>query len=294
MPFACVLISDITGSTTIYEREGNAAAVSYIEPIIGRMRAIIGDNGGICVKSEGDDTVSFFRHPDDAFRAAWTMINEDWHQGMSVHAGMYYGEIVQQVGTIYGNAVNTAARLSSLAKPGEVLVGVNCYDVMSQDNKARLMPIGDLHLKGKEEPTKVYAASMPSLAATTVIFSSAQTRRPSRTEAVELTYQGRTWRIGEGEKLSLGRSQDCDIVLDHAWVSRKHGELTIRQWQLEYSDHSSAGSVVETPDGKELSIHRRSTMLNGSGTILLGPRSTENPEASAVTFVSHTLSIQPS
>ena len=291
MPLACVLISDITGSTQLYERESNETALKYIEPVLNRMRELIADSNGHCVKSKGDDTISFFHTPDGAFDAAWNMINEEWHLGMSVHAGIYFGEVLHQEAGLYGNAVNTAARLASLAKPGEVLVGANCYDDLSDENKGRLLPIGDLHLKGKEDPTQVYAASVPSLAPTTVVFKKHQTERPSRTEMVELIYQGQTWRIGEGETVSIGRSPECDIVLDLAWVSRRHGELSIRQWQLEYKDHSSAGSILQTVDGNELTVHRRSTMLNGSGTIYLGPRDSVG-DACAIHFAAHDMSIK--
>ena len=291
MPLACVLISDITGSTQLYERVNNETALEYIGPVLDRMREIIADAGGHCVKSKGDDTISFFSHPDHAFGAAWTMINEDWHFGMSVHAGIYFGEVLHQEAGLYGSAVNTAARLASLAKPGEVLVGANCYDDLAPDNKDILLPIGDLHLKGKEAPTKVYAASVPELAATTVVFNRKAPDHPARIEMVELTCLGRVWRIREGETLSIGRSQDCDVVLSHAWVSRRHGELAIRQGQLEYTDHSSAGSVLRTPDGNELTVHRRSTMLNGYGRILLGARGSTD-ETCAIDFAAQDVSLR--
>lgn len=291
MPLACVLISDITGSTQLYERVTNETALRYIGPVLGRMREIIADSGGHCVKSKGDDTISYFSHPDHAFDAAWAMVNEEWHYGMSVHAGIYFGEVLHQEAGLYGGAVNTAARLASLAKPGEVLVGANCYDDLSSQHKELLQTIGDLHLKGKEAPTRVYAASVPELAATTVVFNRKAAEQPARIEMVELTCLGRVWRIREGETLSIGRSQDCDVVLNHAWVSRRHGALAIRQGQLEYTDHSSAGSVLQTPDGSELTVHRRSTMLNGSGRILLGaPGATD--DSCAVEFSAQDVSIR--
>lgn len=291
MPLACVLISDITGSTQLYEREGSEAALSHIGPVIDRMRELIAEAGGHCVKSKGDDTISFFPSADSAFEAAWAMVSEEWHQGMSVHAGIYFGEVLHQEAGLYGSAVNTAARLASLAKPGEVLVGDNCIEAMARENVNKLQPIGELHLKGMEAPTRVFSASVPGLAATTVVFANRQQERPSRTEAVTLSYAGKTWQIGEGETLSLGRSQDCDIVIDHAWVSRRHGELSIRQWQLEYTDHSSAGSIVRTADGKELSVHRRATMMSGSGTLILGPAGAGG-DASAVLFQAQDLQIK--
>lgn len=294
MPIACVLISDITGSTQLYDREGGEVAAKYIEQVVARMREIIALAGGHCVKSKGDDTISFFHHPDYAFEAAWAMVNEEWANDMAVHAGIYSGEVVHQEASIFGSAVNTAARLSSLAKPGEILLGDSCYDDLALPHKKRLVPIGELLLKGKEAPTKVFAASVPSLAATTVVFARNGARaRPSHIETVELTFGDRTWQLGEGETLSIGRSSDCDIVLDRAWVSRRHGEFSIRQSQLEYADHSSSGSLVLTSDGKELSVHRRATMLSGSGTVVLGPRETAD-DGCSVGFVAYGMNIRAS
>ena len=38
MTLACVLISDITGSTQLYERESNETALERIAPVLDRMR----------------------------------------------------------------------------------------------------------------------------------------------------------------------------------------------------------------------------------------------------------------
>ncbi|MFK7753405.1 MAG: adenylate/guanylate cyclase domain-containing protein [Sedimentitalea sp.] len=290
MPLACVLISDITGSTQLYEKESNETALQFIGPMLDRMREIIADAGGHCVKSKGDDTLSFFEHPDAAFQAAWAMINENWASDMSVHAGVYFGEILKKENEIYGNAVNTAARLASLAKPGEFLLGDSCFEDLAPEYQGKLLPIGELQLRGKDAPTRVYSGTVISMSAQTVVFAKSGGARPIRTETADLTYGGKTWQLSEGDSISIGRSPDCDIVLDHAWVSRKHGALTIRQWQLEYADHSSAGSVIRTGEGKQFSVHRRSTLLYGTGKIVLGTRPGDDA-TSSVDFVAHDLSI---
>lgn len=292
MPLACILLSDITGSTPLYERESNETAVQYINAMLDRMREIIAGAGGHCVKSTGDDTLSFFDDTNAAFDAAWAMINEDWAAGMSVHAGIYFGEILRTDTEIYGNAVNTAARLASLAKPSEFLLGGDCFDDLNPENRNKLLPIGELHLRGKDAPTRVYSGTVISVSAQTVVFTQPGADRPVRTETADLSYQGQSWHLSEGESLTIGRSPECDIVLDHAWVSRKHGALTIRQGQLEYTDHSSAGSVLRTHDGKELSVHRRTTLVNGSGHIILGGQA-GGDMSSAVDYVAHSLKIMP-
>ncbi|MFT7594330.1 MAG: adenylate cyclase [Paracoccaceae bacterium] len=291
MPFACVLISDITGSTQLYEAENGADALEQITIVLNRMRQIIEDSGGHCVKSQGDDVLSYFDQADPAFQAAMTMIHEDWHGALSVHVGMYVGDILSQDGDIYGRPVNTAARLASMAKPGEILLGDACFDQLEPVSKRQLAMIGELPLKGKNDPTRVYSCSAVDMSDQTVIVVNPKKAKSSQTEAVSLTYNDQNWQVSEGETLSIGRSDYNDIVMGHAWVSRKHAAVSVRRGQLEFSDHSSTGSVVQTDEGKEISIHRRATLLNGSGLIFLGSGARKE-ESSALTFDTKNMKIQ--
>ena len=259
MPRACVLISDITGSTPLYEREGAAAAMGYINTVLTRMREIVDAAGGQSIKSKGDDVLCLFSEPDKAAQAAWQMINEDWPMGLSLHSGLYQGDVVQQDGDAFGDAVNTAARLAALAKPGEILLGGPIYEALTPALRNMFVLISELQLRGKEAPTKAYACSVVTLSAQTVIGIRPGAERASRTESASFTLGDRTWQIGEGDTLTLGRATDCHIVLDQAWVSRSHAALTVRNAQLEFTDHSSTGSVVRTADGNDMTVHRRTT-----------------------------------
>jgi adenylate cyclase len=291
MALACVLISDITGSTQLYEVEDPASALNQISIVLARMRQIVEQANGHCVKSQGDDVLSYFAKPDEAFQAAMTMIHEDWYGSLSVHVGLYYGEILSQDGDIYGPPVNTAARLASLSKPGEILLGDECYDLLPQVSKNHLALIGELPLKGKKEPTRVYSCSVLDMSEQTVIFSKKESDRASRTESARFTFEDRVWQIGEGESLSIGRADENHIVMDQAWISRKHSVVSVRRGQLEYVDHSSTGSVLQTGDGKEITVHRQATLLNGSGVIYLGSGAGQD-RSSAVLFDTEDMSIR--
>lgn len=267
MSLACVLVSDVTGSTRLYEALGSGPALARIDAVLMRMRVLIEAAGGHCVKARGDDILSFFDHPDRAFQAAWAMINEPWPDNLAIHAGGYFGDILSHADDIYGNAVNTAARLAGLAKPGEILFGDHCHDDLSAENRARFVAVGALPLRGKEAPTAVFSCSVTSLAAQTVVSGGAQD-----TVAVlaAISLGTRHWQLVEGGRLSIGRAEDCDIVAAHPSVSRDHGSLAIRSGQLEYSDHSTVGSVVRMGDGPDMAVHRRRTLLSGNGAIRLG------------------------
>lgn len=276
MANACVLISDITGSTSLYEQVTQREALNQISLVLDRMRAIVEENEGHCVKSQGDDTLSFFARSDRAFAAARAMITEDWPFGLDVHAGIYTGDVLSQNKDIYGNAVNTAARLASLAKAGEVLIGDVGYDDLTPANKMYCVAMGGLKLKGKKEPTRVYSYTASQESPQTVVFGASQAPLGRRTESAEFEYNQQRWQITDGQSLTIGRSEECDIVLSYGWISRTHGKLELRESQLEYTDQSSSGSFVITADGQEFELHRRGTLLNGDGILLLGTRDRSN------------------
>ncbi len=285
-------MTDITGSTQLYERESNRDALTQIDGMLHRMREIVEAAGGICVKSQGDDVLSYFTTSEAAFQAGWAMINERWPRRLSVHAGMYFGDFITHEDDIYGRAVNTAARLASLAKPGELLLGDSCYDDLGETSKGAVKLIGDLALRGQVSSTRVYACTVSEMVQQTVIFSRAQPaeERVGRTEFAEFRFQDQLWQIKEGQTLTIGRAADCDIVIGLAWVSRSHATVSMRHYQIEITDHSSTGSVMVRDGGEEVRLHRRATLLSGAGVIYCGIGTTLNPEQ-AVHFSTHTLRI---
>lgn len=277
MATAHVLIADISGSTTLYERLPDHEALSQISGILARMRSITEENHGHCVKSQGDNTLSFFGEAEHAFAAARAMIETDWNFGLSVHAGLFRGEMLSHEADIYGDAVNTAARLASLAKPREILLGETSYERLPEKTQALCVSMGALKLKGKTAPLKVYSFAISDMATQTVLFGEQTTDLGPRTLFVELTCDGASWTLSDGDAVTVGRSADCKAVLDHPWVSRQHGNFELRAAQLEYTDHSSTGSTVITTEGREYSLHRRSMPLTGEGVVLIGTRDRSIP-----------------
>lgn len=277
MATAHVLIADITGSTTLYEELSDRAALDQISLILTRMRNLIEEGGGHCVKSQGDDTLSFFGEADQAFAAARQMIEAEWDYGLSIHAGLYWGDMLSQDADIYGDAVNTAARLAALSKSREILIGDSTFSRLSARNQALCVSMGGLKLKGKATPTRVHSFAVSDMDTQTVLFGGDQAETGPRTAFVELTCGDQSFTLSEGESVTIGRAPDCGLVLDHPWVSRKHGRFELRTAQLEYSDHSSSGSTIVTSDGREIALQRRAMLLRGEGCVLVGTRDAELP-----------------
>jgi class 3 adenylate cyclase len=125
-----VLFSDLTGSTALYERLGDARAFAIVEAHFREMEKAVAAHGGAVVKTMGDAVMATFASPVDAVRAAIAMVaaNDAQHADLGlgvklgVHAGACLAVRANERLDFFGTTVNLAARLQAQAKAGELVV----------------------------------------------------------------------------------------------------------------------------------------------------------------------------
>ena len=95
---------------------------------------LVVDHGGRVIKTIGDEVLFVADDPAAAAEVALAMAErgEDPRDRMpQVRAGLAYGAVVSRLGDVYGPTVNIAARLTSVARPGTVLVDRGGYEALS-------------------------------------------------------------------------------------------------------------------------------------------------------------------
>jgi len=75
--------------------------------------------------------------------------------------GVNLGDVIEDRGDIYGDGVNIAARLESLADPGGICVSESVYDAVSNSLPFSYEFMGEQKVKNIEKPVRVYRA-MPA------------------------------------------------------------------------------------------------------------------------------------
>ncbi len=174
-----VLFVDIRGFTTMSESLKPEEVVEILNEYLGLTTQAIFDNGGTLDKFVGDATMAVFNAPFDLddyiFRAvatAWDMragadriaekFRERYGKSVSFGIGINCGNaVVGNIGcdfrmdyTAIGDTVNTAARLESNAKPGQILISKEVYEAVK--DRVAVTPIGEITLKGKSNGVFVY------------------------------------------------------------------------------------------------------------------------------------------
>ncbi|MBF9033869.1 FHA domain-containing protein [Rhodobacterales bacterium HKCCE2091] len=268
---AAVLFADVTGSTTLYQDLGNAAAAEIVNARVAGMKRQVALHDGVFVKASGDDVLCWFADADKALTAALAMLEPPRPGDLDVHVGMQWGDFVYRDGDVFGDCVNSAARLCSLAKPKELLVGEGCFQRLHPSGQAKLAEVSPLRLKGRREASRLYSVQLAtSEAMTRFVHDPAPGDRPANDAVIRFGPQ--EWRITEGDSLGIGRSPANAVVVPEPTVSRQHATVTISNGLVEYADHSSAGSYVTTSTSGELPVFRRVVVLSGTGTVSLGGR----------------------
>jgi len=174
---ATVVFMDMCGFTSISEREPAERVVSLINKYFDVMVKEIIAHGGLVDKFMGDAIMAVFRgeyHLDRAVEASLSVRNQinGFKEELSDSSGYYpkvaiginSGEMVSgNIGsaalrrldyTVIGDAVNTAQRLQSIAKPGQVVVPESAYFKIKE--AFRCVELGGVNLKNKANAVQIY------------------------------------------------------------------------------------------------------------------------------------------
>jgi class 3 adenylate cyclase/streptogramin lyase len=125
-----VLFTDIVGSTAIAAEMGNTRWGELVARHHRIVRRLISRFGGHEVDTAGDGFFVTFERPADAIRCAAEATEAVRGLGIEIRAGVSFGEL-ETVGRKPGGlVVNTAARVMSVAGPGEVLVPASVREIV--------------------------------------------------------------------------------------------------------------------------------------------------------------------
>jgi adenylate cyclase len=94
------------------------------------------------VKTIGDEVLFEAKDPGTAAEIALELLEaaETDPNLPALRAGLAHGEVVSRLGDVYGSTVNIASRLTSIARPGWVLVDREMHEALADDERFRLRP----------------------------------------------------------------------------------------------------------------------------------------------------------
>jgi len=274
-----ILFADVSGSTALYEKIGDAAAEQLISFMFDKIRRFIESRNGKVIKTIGDEIMCCFGSPGDAVqssRAIHDFMEQQTDPGglrLNMRVGIHYGPAIAKDNDLFGDAVNVAARVTALAKGQQTLTTAQTVAALSPADAAMTRRLDQTPVKGKTELLVLHEVIWRP-ENLTVLHSNRTTSMRAASKRLVLSYQGQSTTIeGDGRvSFTLGRDVACNLQVDASVASRQHGQIEHRMGKFVFIDHSANGTYISLPDIQNLFLHREELPLFGAGTISLGEK----------------------
>ncbi len=160
---AAIMFTDMVGYTAMMQEDEIKA-----KALRDRHRKIleekIGEFQGSILQFYGDGTLSMFGSAIEAVRCAIQIQKElQKEPKVPVRIGIHIGDIVYEDQGAYGDGVNVASRVESLAVPGSVLLSDKVFDEVQNHPTIRLKSLGKYELKNVKRPIEIYSVKTEGL-----------------------------------------------------------------------------------------------------------------------------------
>jgi class 3 adenylate cyclase len=276
-----VMFADVAGSTAIYENLGDELARERISNSLNTLISTSTRHGGSLVKTIGDEILVYFLDVDQAMFAAREIqeVMEDDRSpetiGVSIRIGMQYGSAILENDDIFGDTVNVAARIASMAKARQILCTKELAFMLKETELANnVRPFDRLRVKGRQEPVDIYIYVWEEEEDMTNMAARSSFTNPGKhhqAKTVTLTYEECKHVIPNSTtSYILGRGGDCELVILGELISRYHSKIEYRRGKFVISDQSTNGTFIKTMEGQEIFLRREEFALFGSGYVSLG------------------------
>ena len=280
---AAVLFADISGSTQLYVQHGDTTARTMIAKALEYLAGVTKEHRGVVIKTIGDEVMCRFPSADDAFDAAVGMqrtLKENAAEitdktRVCIRVGLQWGEVVNQGGDVFGDAVNVAARVAAVAKRDQIVTTEQTVAALTGNRSEMARQFDKVALKGREGELVLHMIDWDDEADATRMRTVTTSAAPSTQKKLQLTFADKSALLfTEGKTLTLGRSAECSLVVATGFASRLHAKVIMRRGRFVLADESTNGTYI-MPGGlgsgsQEVFIKREEFLLPEKGVFSLG------------------------
>jgi adenylate cyclase len=164
---AAILAADAAGYSRLMTLD-ESGTVAALDAARGVFRSLIEVHHGRVVDMAGDSVLAVFDTAGGAVSAALAVQKQLQSNGdatppdraLMFRIGVHLGDVIEKAdGTVYGDGVNIAARLESLAKPGGVSVSEAVYCAVRDRVDATFCDQGEQAVKNIAKPVRAFFVS---------------------------------------------------------------------------------------------------------------------------------------
>lgn len=282
-----ILFADVSGSTKLFETRGDVEARRLVSAMLNALAEVTGRHGGRVIKTIGDEIMCTFPGPMQGILGAVDMqkrIAQDVifsQLSLAIRIGLHHGDTLVEDNDVFGDAVNTAARMASLAKREQIITTASTVRMLTNAGMLRTRSVGTARVAGKQHPIDIVDVTWQEDTSNVTMVQRAirLDSAPQTRIHLQLRYRGQAIELDElSPPFTLGRDATSSLMVEAEWVSRYHALIEYKRGFFVLSDRSTNGTYVQFGEDDELRLHRDEVHLRRSGTISLGQTISLNPD----------------
>ena len=253
-----VMFTDIRGSTAYFEKHGDIMGVMMVHQCTEVLRNQIDRHPGAkFIKTIGDAVMATFEDPKIAVECAIAMQkalrehNATRLPGdnISIRIGLNYGPGIVKTDDVFGDVVNVASRVESVAQADQIIVSASVNQHL-QGAPFSIQYLGKFSLKGKEGPSDLFevvwseGVAPKPLTSHTVVSGGAASLFPGF-KLVQPAAGGTTreWTVRQ-RPVIIGQSSGDMVFANDTRMAPQHARLTAESGQLCVEDVGNRGVFV--------------------------------------------------
>lgn len=203
-----IFCADVQGYSALVERD-EVGTVTRLKQYREIMTDLINRHHGRLINTWGDGLVAEFGSPVEAVfcavetqrRLATRNAEEPTLPPMQFRIGINLGDVMLDGNDIYGEGVNVAARLESLADPGGICISGTVFEQVRKKLDIGFDFLGDREIKNIAEPVSAYRVLLggtANAAAPSHSHDAAERSMPGKqdAEAAFAKWRQHAWRLG--------------------------------------------------------------------------------------------------
>ena len=166
---SAIFAADVEGYSRLMGRDevGTLRTLTHYREVIDHL---IASHRGRIFNTAGDSILADFASAVDAVQCAITVQdtiakeNSDRpsDEQMRFRVGLHVGDVIVQGGNLFGDAVNIAARLETLAEPGGICISGTVRDQIGTKLPVSFADLGPQEVKNIAGPVRVYCITAPT------------------------------------------------------------------------------------------------------------------------------------
>jgi len=269
-----VMFTDIKGSTAYFEKYGDVAGLMMVHQCNDMLRLIVEKHGGKVIKTIGDAIMATFEDCRGSIDASIEMQKglidfnapKPEQDHVFIRIGLNYGLGIVKSNDVFGDVVNVASRVESVAVPEQIVISESLNEQVAKLNVFKIQHIGRFSLKGKEGDHNLYEVVWTDKKKAVKPAAHAAVAKASRVvPKYKLQHIKKDGSLGlehdlKNGRLTLGKSQgDLQYAADPN-LAPLHARFFVEEGQLYVEDLSDKGVFVR--------LIATYTMQNGDAVLM--------------------------